>query len=153
MDAIITATSWSTPLRRFRHAGVTGQPGGERRATVPCQRQCAVRSDDYGLGRRRGFHLGLGPGLGPLPPGIILNGSTTAVTSISGTPTATGSYSFTLQATDALSRVATQTISMVVNAEDTCLLIGRFSFIVTGFRGGGPATHARRHQRRRVRQY
>jgi hypothetical protein len=84
----------------------------------------------------------LATGSGPLPPGIILNGSTTAITAISGTPTTTGTYTFTIQATDANKSVTSQTMSMVVLPEDTCLLLGRFTYLFSGFRGGGPATDA-----------
>jgi Putative Ig domain len=84
----------------------------------------------------------LAAGSGPLPPGIVLSGSTTAVTSVAGTPTTAGSYTFTVQATDALSRVASQTLTMVVLPQDSCLLRGTFSFMVSGYRGGGPMTHA-----------
>jgi hypothetical protein len=81
-------------------------------------------------------------GSGALPPGILLNGSTTSVTAISGTPTTSGSYTFTVQATDANNVVTSQTITMVVLPEDTCLLLGRFTYLFSGFRGGGPATDA-----------
>ena len=93
-------------------------------------------------GGEANFTWVLASGSGPLPPGITLTGSTSAVTSISGTPTTTGSYTFTLQATDALGRVASQAMTMVVHPQASCLLTGRYSFIVTGFRGGGPMTHA-----------
>ena len=143
VDAIITATS---VVNSAAAASVTlvslGSPVMNTVQLFPANVNVPYAATITVSGGEEDFTWATAPGSGPLPPGIILNGSTTAVTSISGTPTATGSYSFTLQATDALSRVATQTISMVVNAEDTCLLIGRFSFIVTGFRGGGPATHA-----------
>ena len=43
---------------------------------------------------------------GALPPGLSLNGSTTGTTYIEGTPTTAGTYNFTLQSTDTLSRVA-----------------------------------------------
>jgi hypothetical protein len=84
----------------------------------------------------------LAAGSGPLPPGIALTGSTTSETSIAGTPTTAGSYTFTVQATDALSRVASQTLTMQVLPQATCLLSGTFSFMVSGYRGGGPMTHA-----------
>ena len=79
---------------------------------------------------------------GTLPPGIILNGSTSSITALSGTPTTAGSYSFTVQATDANSIVTSQTITMTVLPQDTCLLLGRFTYLFSGFRGGGPATDA-----------
>jgi hypothetical protein len=76
-----------------------------------------------------------------LPPGITLTGSATSVSSITGTPTTEGTYSFTVQATDALNRVASQKLTLVVLPADTCLLTGSFAFMVSGFRGGGPMTH------------
>jgi hypothetical protein len=79
---------------------------------------------------------------GTLPPGIILNGSTSSITAISGTPTTAGSYTFTVQATDANSIVTSQTISMNILPQDTCLLFGRFAYLFSGYRGGGPATDA-----------
>jgi hypothetical protein len=79
---------------------------------------------------------------GTLPPGIILSGSTSSITALSGTPTTAGSYTFTVQATDANSIVTSQTISMNVLPQDTCLLFGRFAYLFSGYRGGGPATDA-----------
>jgi putative Ig domain-containing protein len=78
---------------------------------------------------------------GTLPPGLALNGSTSSSTAIEGTPTTAGTYSFTLQATDSLSRVATVALSMVVNSQAACVITGRYTFLSTGFRGGSPATH------------
>jgi hypothetical protein len=79
---------------------------------------------------------------GTLPPGIVLSGSTTSITALSGTPTTAGSYTFTVSASDALGRAASQTITMLVNSQSTCLLTGTYTFVVSGFRGGGPMTHA-----------
>jgi hypothetical protein len=76
-----------------------------------------------------------------LPPGITLTGSSTAITSITGTPTTEGTFTFTVQATDALSRVTSQKLTLQVLPQDTCLLTGSFTFMVSGFRGGGPMTH------------
>jgi hypothetical protein len=79
---------------------------------------------------------------GALPAGLALNGSTSAATYITGTPTSAGSYSFTLQATDTLSRTAKQSFTMVVKPETACVLSGNYTFLMTGFRGGGGAVHA-----------
>lgn len=49
---------------------------------------------------------------GALPPGITLNSTTGALT---GTPTATGSYSFVISATNSLSENDTTTLTMSVN--------------------------------------
>lgn len=79
---------------------------------------------------------------GALPPGLALNGSTSASTYITGTPTAAGTYHFTLQATDTLSRVASVALTMVVNPQTACVLQGNYTLRFTGFRGNGDATHA-----------
>jgi hypothetical protein len=79
---------------------------------------------------------------GTLPPGIILNGSTSSITAISGTPTTAGSYTFAVQASDANGIVTSQTISMNILPQDTCLLFGRFAYLFSGYRGGGPASDA-----------
>ena len=47
---------------------------------------------------------------GSLPPGIALNGAI-----LSGTPTKTGSYTFTIQVTDSVSATATQQLTIVVS--------------------------------------
>jgi hypothetical protein len=78
---------------------------------------------------------------GTLPPGLALNGSTTNATYIEGTPTATGTYKFTLQATDTLSRAATVALTMAVNAETACVLQGNYTLMFSGFRDNGLATH------------
>jgi hypothetical protein len=88
------------------------------------------------------FTWQLATGSGALPPGIILNGSTSSITAISGTPTTAGSYTFTVQATDANSSITSQTITMQVLPQATCLLLGNFTYLFSGFRGGGPATDA-----------
>jgi hypothetical protein len=84
----------------------------------------------------------LAKGSNPVPPGMTLDGSSSSTDALSGTPTTAGTYSFTVQATDALSRTVSQNITMVVLPEDTCLLVGHFAYLFAGFRGGGPATDA-----------
>ena len=78
---------------------------------------------------------------GALPPGLALNGSTTGSTYIQGTPTTTGTYSFTLQATDTLSRVASVALTMSVNPQIACVLQGNYTLLFSGFRANGEATH------------
>jgi hypothetical protein len=88
------------------------------------------------------FTWELAAGSNPVPPGITLDGSAAAIDALTGTPTAAGTYTFTVQATDALGRVVSQNITMVVLPEETCLLVGHFAYLFSGFRGGGPATDA-----------
>jgi hypothetical protein len=78
---------------------------------------------------------------GALPTGLALNGSTSAATYITGTPTAAGTYTFTLQSTDTMSRVAQVALTMVIKPQAACVLAGRYTFLFTGFRGGAAATH------------
>jgi hypothetical protein len=84
---------------------------------------------------------GLGPftwalGTGALPPGITLGTtSTTAITTFSGTPTATGTYSFQVKVTDSNTpaNVATVDLTIVVNPAAACLLNGQFALLYTGY--------------------
>ena len=71
---------------------------------------------------------------GTLPAGLALDGRVTATTTLSGTPTALGSSTFTLQAADAASLKATVTVTLVVNPQTACVMLGRFAYLFTGFR-------------------
>ena len=79
---------------------------------------------------------------GTLPPGLALDGRTGATTALSGIPTALGSSTFTLQATDTNAAVATVTVTLVVNPQTACVLTGRFGYLFTGFRQGIPVVRA-----------
>ena len=81
---------------------------------------------------------------GTLPAGLVLNGSTAASVAISGTPTAIASSTFTLTAKDSAipARTATVTLTLVVNPQTACLLLGRYAFSFTGFAGGRPMVRA-----------
>lgn len=80
---------------------------------------------------------------GQLPPGLALNGSSGATLGISGTPTALGTWTFTVQVTDANSHVAQGSYTIQVNPQASCLLQGTFSYLLHGFtKTGGPATRA-----------
>lgn len=83
------------------------------------------------------------PGTGALPPGITQLGSTSGLDTISGTPTALGTFSnIVLQATDANNTVVQfQPVTIVVNPTDTCVLTGTYALMASGFRGGGGMTH------------
>ncbi len=82
--------------------------------------------------------------VGTLPAGLTLNGSTTASLAISGTPTAIGSSTFTIKVADSASptRIATVTLTLVVNAQTACLLSGRYAYMLTGYTSGSPVVRA-----------
>jgi len=52
---------------------------------------------------------------GTLPPGLTLSPSGNAAVLLSGTPTSTGNFTFTIQATDSLGCIGFQTYTLVVN--------------------------------------
>jgi hypothetical protein len=80
---------------------------------------------------------------GALPDGITLTASTTSVTSISGTPTTVGTPStFTITVTDANSASDSITLTLPVNPQTACLLLGRYAFLWSGYFNGSPATYA-----------
>ncbi|MFI4869287.1 MAG: beta strand repeat-containing protein [Steroidobacterales bacterium] len=142
VDATITATSVVNPAST---ASVTlvvlGTPIMNPPQLFPGNVNVAYGANITVAGGLAPFTWVLAANSGALPPGIVLNGSTTAISSISGTPTTAGSYTFTVQATDTNNKVASQTMTMTVKAQDSCLLEGNYAFIVSGFRGGGPMTH------------
>jgi hypothetical protein len=75
-------------------------------------------------------------GTGTLPPGITLGvTSTTSITSFSGTPTAAGTYTFQVKATDSNTPaiVSTVNVTIVVKAAAACLLEGQYALVYTGF--------------------
>ena len=73
-------------------------------------------------------------GSGPLPPGITLaTTSTSASTTISGTPTAAGVYNFSIKVTDKNSAVATVPLQLEIKAAAACLLDGPFVVLYSGF--------------------
>lgn len=78
---------------------------------------------------------------GSLPPGLVLNNSGTSLTSITGTPTAAGTYSFTVQVEDDKGEIATEPLQVTINPQSACLLSGQFVLAFSGFRGGGEAIH------------
>jgi hypothetical protein len=71
---------------------------------------------------------------GSLPPGLTLNGNT-----ISGTPTATGTYPFTVQVTDSQNNMASAPLQIVINpAINNGALSGHYAFSFNGFSSGSP---------------
>ena len=141
VDAIITATS---VVNSDSYASVTlvvlGTPVMNVAQLFPANVNVAYGAEVSVAGGEANYTWTVATG-STLPPGISLTGSSTSITSITGTPTTEGSFTFTLQVTDALSRVTTQTLTLQVLPQDTCLLTGTFTFMVSGFRGGGPMTH------------
>ena len=142
VDATITATSVVNPASA---ASVTlvvlGTPVMNPPQLFPANVNVPYGANITVAGGLAPFTWVVATNSSPLPPGIILNGSATAISSISGTPTTAGTYTFTLQATDSNNIVTAQTVTMTVKAQDSCLLEGNYAFMVSGFRGGGPMTH------------
>jgi hypothetical protein len=77
-----------------------------------------------------------------LPPGIALSGSTTAAEAITGTPTTLGSYSLTMTVTDAAGLTASIPLTLAVNPQTACLLLGPYAYLATGFWNQSPAVRA-----------
>jgi len=72
---------------------------------------------------------------GTVPPGLTLGTTnvTTAYTSISGTPTTAGSYTFQVTVTDNNGKTSTQAETLVINAAAACLLNGQYAILSTGY--------------------
>ena len=77
------------------------------------------------------FTWALAPTSSPLPPGLTLASDG----SISGTPTATGNFVFTVQVTD--SRLATATADLTITVNDLAPLSGDYAFEFSGFDSNG----------------
>jgi len=138
--ALITATSVANPTQLASVALIVlGQPKIDPQTLFPGNVNVAYGAAVSTAGGDAPFTWSVLSGA--LPPGLALNGSTTGSTVIQGTPTAAGTYSFTLQATDTLSRVAKVNLKLTVNAQASCVISGRYVLQFTGFRGGGAATH------------
>lgn len=138
--ALITATSIANPTQLASVALIVlGTPLIDPTTLFPANVNVAYQSPVSASGGDAPFTWVVLSGA--LPPGLALNGSTSAATYIEGTPTTAGIYNFTLQATDTLSRVASVALTMTVNTETACVLQGNYTLLFTGFRGNGDATH------------
>ena len=138
--ALITATSVANPTQNASVALIVlGTPIVPPTSLFPGNVNVAYQAPIAAAGGDAPFTWVVESGA--LPAGLALNGSTSSSTYIEGTPTAAGTFTFTLQTTDTLSRVASQTFTMTVKPQTACVLSGRFTFLFTGFRGGAAATH------------
>ena len=80
---------------------------------------------------------------GTLPAGITLGTtSTTSFVTISGTPTATGTYNFQVKAVDKNANAATVDLVLVINAAEACLLNGHYALLFTGYSSNTPTVGA-----------
>jgi hypothetical protein len=140
VTALITATSVANPAKNASVALIVlGTPVVPTTSLFPGNVDVAYQAPIAAAGGDAPFTWVVASGA--LPTGLALNGSTSSATYIEGTPTVAGTFTFTLQTSDALSRVASQTFTMTVNPEAACVLSGRFTFMFSGFRGGAAATH------------
>ena len=69
-----------------------------------------------------------------LPPGLLPSTSNNILT-ISGTPTKTGTYPFTVQVTDNVGSTATQAVSIAIANCTYTALNGNYAFMVNGWKG------------------
>ncbi len=140
-DALITATSIANPAQTASVTIVTaGSPVNNSTTPFPAN----VNSPYIGVVSIAGGEPAITWTLysGTLPPGMSLNGSAVTSDSYSGTPTTTGTYSFVVQATDAVARTAFVPVTLTVEAASACLLGGNYTFTASGYRGGAPYTHS-----------
>jgi hypothetical protein len=138
--ALITATSVANPTQNASVALIVlGTPVIPATTLFPGNVNVAYQSPVAAAGGDAPFTWTVSSGA--LPAGLALNGSTSSSTYVEGTPTTAGTYSFTLEATDTLARVASQTFAMTIKPTAACVLSGRYTFLVTGFRGGAAYTH------------
>ncbi len=84
------------------------------------------------------YTWGLANGSGPLPPGLTL----AAAGVLSGTPTTTGTYPFTVQVTDSNMNTATKPLSIVVSAQGSFRLVTTpvLFNVIQGNQGKGTVT-------------
>ena len=142
--ATITATSIAdTTMTSNASVVTTGTPQLQPQTSLPANQH-------IGYGTGISVSGGVAPYVwavvaGQLPPGLALNGSTGGVLGISGTPTALGTWTFTVRVTDANSRVSQGDYTIQVNPQLSCLLSGTFAYKLNGFsKTGAPATRAAR---------
>jgi hypothetical protein len=129
---IVTATSVAdTTLSAAVALVVAGAPVIDPITLFPANADTSWGANIVVIGGESPFAWTLSSGT--LPAGITLGTSTTATGSLSGTPTATGTYSFQIKATDKQSRAATVDLTLVVNAKAACLLSGRYALLYSGF--------------------
>lgn len=140
--ALITATSVANPTQSASVALIVlGTPVIPPTTLFPGNVNVPYQAPVTAAGGDSPFTWALATGSAAMPAGLALNGSTSAATYITGTPTSAGTYTFTLQTTDTMSRVATVTLTMVIKPQAACVLSGRYTLLFTGFRGGAGATH------------
>lgn len=138
--ALITATSIDNPTQLASVALIVlGSPQIDPLTLFPGNVDVAYQSAVSAAGGDSPFTWIVQSGA--LPPGLSLSGSTSSATYIQGTPTATGTYTFTLQTTDTLSRAATVALSLTIYPEAACVLSGTYTFVASGYRGGDQYTH------------
>jgi len=80
---------------------------------------------------------------GTLPPGLALSGNTTTYyETITGAPTAAGTYNFQILVTDTTGRTASTDLTLVVHPATSCILSGQYAMLVSGISSGQMATRA-----------
>lgn len=70
---------------------------------------------------------------GTLPAGLSLTGGSGASTAIAGTPSSSGTTILTIKVTDYTSLTATAVFTLVINGPESCLLSGRYAYLLPGW--------------------
>jgi hypothetical protein len=148
-QATITATSIADPsISASVTLITTGSAVFNQTTAFPANVNVAYSTSLSVTGGTAPFTWTLKSGSGPLPPGLTLSGSTSGLDSIAGTPTMAGTYSnIIVQVVDSSSSATplyTAPLSITVNPQQTCIISGDYTLMVSGFRGGGGMTHIAR---------
>jgi hypothetical protein len=143
-SATITATSKSNPLYYSSVTIVTTGSALANQATLfPANVNVAYGATLTVSGGVEPFTWSVDASSPPLPPGIALQGSSTNLGAIAGTPTQAGTYPFIIDAVDSSGTTTPQQfkLTLKVNPQSTCVLVGQYTLMASGFRGGGGMTH------------
>ena len=140
-SALITATSKVNPANNAAVSIVTfGTPVITPAAQFPANVGTPYGTNVNVVGGYSPYGWSLTSG--SLPPGLTLSSSATSLATISGTPTAEGTYMFNLHVVDNQNNTSDQQFTIQVNANSTCLLpAGHYTVDFNGFRGGSEAVH------------
>lgn len=141
--AQITATSVANPADNATLAMVTyGTPVISANPQFPANVNVAYSGQVSEIGGVQAVSWAVVNGVSATQYGLTFNNSDSAVTTITGTPTTPGTYTWPVQVTD-VNGVQSPVVQVTVkvNPQSSCLLSGQYTLMFSGFRGGSQATH------------